>query len=65
MTGTSKDDGKTIEWIATYMNNQHGKETLYVTTRRLDDDHFVVELVAKTPNGEKGPTLETTYTRRK
>jgi hypothetical protein len=65
MTGASKDDGKTIEWIASFMDDKAAKQTLYVTTRNIDDDHFVVELVAKTPEGTKGPTLETTYIRKK
>ncbi len=65
MTGTSKDDGKTIEWVASYTNDNGAKQNLYVSTRRIDDDQFVVELVAKTPDGNKGPTLETTYTRKK
>jgi len=65
LTGTSKDDGKTIEWTASYTNDKGAKQNLYVTTSHLDDDHFVVELVAKTPDGNKGPTLETTYTRKK
>jgi hypothetical protein len=65
MTGTSKDQGKTIDWTASYTNPTGAKQTLYVTTRQVDDDQFVVELVAKTPDGKKGPTLETTYVRKK
>jgi hypothetical protein len=65
MTGASKDDGKTIEWTASYTNDKGDKQNLYATTRYVDNDRFVVELVAKTPDGNKGPTLETTYTRKK
>jgi hypothetical protein len=65
LTGTSKDGGKTIEYAATFENEQGTKETMTVTTRIIDDDHFVIELTAKTPDGGKGPTLETTYTRKK
>jgi hypothetical protein len=65
MTGTSKDDGKTIDWIATFSKEKGEKETLYVSTRQIDDDHFVVEIFGKTADGQKGPTLETVYTRKK
>jgi hypothetical protein len=40
-------------------------QTLFVSTRKVNDDQFVVELFGKTPDGKKGPTMETTYTRRK
>jgi hypothetical protein len=65
MTGSGNDEGKLIEWAAHFMNEKGAKQSLYVTTRQLDDDHFVVELFGKTPDGEKGPTVETTYTRKK
>jgi hypothetical protein len=66
LVGTSPDDGKTIEWTGTYDQGKGDKATLYVITRFLDEDHFVVELHAKKPgSGEKGPVLETTYTRKK
>jgi hypothetical protein len=62
LTGTSKDEGRTIDWVATYTDPQGQKQTLHILNRHLDDDHFVV--VLKTPN-EKGPVLETTYSRKK
>jgi hypothetical protein len=65
LTGTSKDGGKTIDWVATFERDKDAKMTLSVVTRVVDDDHFVVELSARTPDGGKGPTLETTYTRKK
>lgn len=65
MTGTSKDDGKTVNYTATYINEVGVKETLLVATRQIDEDHFVVELTGTLPDGSKGPTLETTYTRKK
>ena len=34
-------------------------------TAGMDDDHFTVELYAKTADGKKGPAMETTYTRKK
>jgi hypothetical protein len=64
LTGKSSDDGKTINWTATY-DDPRGKQTLYVVSRQLDDDHLVVELIAKNPDGKNGPTIETTYTRKK
>jgi hypothetical protein len=65
LTGTGKDEGKVIEWTAHFMNEKGAKQSLYVITRQLDVDHFVVELFGKTPEGEKGPAVETTYTRKK
>jgi hypothetical protein len=65
MTGTSKGDGKPIEWMGTFTDEKGEKQTLHVITRTLDADQFVVELFAKTPDGKKGPTLETTYVRKK
>jgi hypothetical protein len=63
MTGIRKDNGKTIDWTATYTNEKRKKQTLFAN--KIDDDQFVVELYGKTVSGEKGPTVETTYTRRK
>jgi hypothetical protein len=65
LNGTSADDGKTIDWTGTFTNEKGEKQTLFVQTRKIDDDKFVVELFAKTPEGKRGPTSETTYTRRK
>ena len=65
LVGASKDDGKTIDLTATYTGDKGEKQTLYVTTRRVDADQFVVELYAKTADGQRGPTMETTYTRKK
>jgi hypothetical protein len=65
MTGTGKDEGKIIEWTAHFMNEKGARQSLYVVTRQLDGDHFVVELFGKTTEGEKGPAVETTYTRKK
>jgi hypothetical protein len=65
MTGTSKDEGKTIEYTANYEQKTGTKVNLAVIVRHIDDDKFVVELTAKNADGSKGPTLETTYTRKK
>ena len=65
LVGTSKDDGKTIDLTGTYSGENGKKETLYVTTRRVGADQFVVELYAKTADGKRATTMETTYTRKK
>jgi hypothetical protein len=65
LAGTSEDDGKTIKLTATYDGPMGEKQTLHVVTRDVDDDHFVVELTAKNPDGSKGASLETTYSRKK
>jgi hypothetical protein len=66
LVGTSKDDGKTINWTATYDDPKGAKQTLYVVTRNIDDDHFVIELIVKSADGSKGPpTMETTYSRKR
>jgi len=64
LTGTSKDDGRTIEYTAS-IDQKGTKMTLYVVLKHVDDDKFTVELYAKNKDGSKGPTLETTYTRKK
>jgi hypothetical protein len=65
MTGASSDGGKTIKFTATYVNEKGGKETLDITHRQIDEDHFVVEIVGRSPDGSKGATMETIYTRKK
>jgi hypothetical protein len=64
LSGTSKDEGKTIEYSASY-EQKGSKMNLTVVMRHDSDDQFVVELIAKNPDGGRGPTLETTYTRKK
>jgi hypothetical protein len=65
LTGTSTDEGKTINWTANFDVAKGRKVTLIVKTRFLDPDLFVVELIAKNPDGSLGALLETTYTRKK
>ena len=64
LIGSSKDEGKTVDWTASY-DDANGKQNLQVITKIVDADHFVVEMIAKLPDGKKGPSFETTYTRRK
>jgi hypothetical protein len=65
LTGSSSDGGKTIKWAASFDVAKGQKMNLEVVTKVVDDDHFVVELIARGPDGKPGPTLETTYTRKK
>jgi hypothetical protein len=65
LRGTSKDDGKTIEWTGTFTEAPGNEKTLYVTQHFIDADHFTSELYTKNPDGSKGPTLKTSYTRKK
>jgi hypothetical protein len=65
LTGTSKDGGKSIDFTATWDEEAGGRQTLEVSTRHLDKDHFVVELKSRLADGNAGPTLITTYNRRK
>jgi hypothetical protein len=65
MSGTSDDGGKTIKYVATFDDDAGNKQTLEVFVRNIDDDHFSVALIAKNPEGGQGPTLETTYARKK
>lgn len=66
MTGTSPDEGKTINCTATFDNEVGVKETLKVTYRMVDDDHFNVVLEAgKMPDGTPGPVMEMAYERKK
>ena len=65
LVGKSDDDGKTVHWDAVAEVTANGKMQFEVITRVVDDDHFVVELIAKLPNGQKGPSFESTYTRKK
>jgi hypothetical protein len=64
MTGTSAGEGKPIEWKASYAREK-GPKTLSIVTRIVDADHFVVEMISKASDGANGPTLETTYSRKK
>jgi hypothetical protein len=65
LTGNSNDGGKTIKFAATFNDESGTKQTFDAALRFLDDDHFVVGLYAKMPDGKPGPTFDTTYTRKK
>jgi hypothetical protein len=60
MTGTSSDGGRSILFTAAV--DQGGqKQNFTITVKRMDDDHFTVEM--KMPEG--GPSMVTTYSRKK
>ena len=65
LQGSSADGGKTIQWKATVAQADDKTMNLLITMKRIDDDRFAVELISKSPDGAAGPTLETTYTRKK
>lgn len=65
LTWTSKDDAKTVTFVASFNDDSGAKQIFEVATRQLDDNPFVVELYAKNPDGSRGPAFETTYTRKK
>ena len=65
LTGSSADSGKTVNFVAVFNDDSGVKQTFDASTRQVDDDHFVVGLYAKGPDGSRGPTFETTYTRKK
>ena len=63
LTGTSSDNGKTVNLKGSFVGEGGASQNLKVITRQLDADHFVVELIGETPDGKDGPVLSTTYTR--
>lgn len=64
LNGTSSDGGKTATFSASWDDEGGAKRNLQVVMRSIDDDHFVVELIDKSP-AQAGPTLATTYARKK
>lgn len=66
LKGASTDDGKTITCEATFDNESGVRETMTITYKFADDDHFTVSLDAgKMPDGTAGPVMEMAYTRKK
>jgi hypothetical protein len=64
LTGTSSDDGKTIDYAGT-TDEPSGKISMHARVRQLDADNFVVTLFSKSPDGKEAAFQETTYTRKK
>ena len=65
LTGSSNDDGKTINFVASFNDESGAKQTFDAALRLIDDDQFVVGLYARAADGSRGPTFDTTYTRKK
>ena len=65
MTGKAKDDNKTVEFSASVPGPKDAKMNFTIVYRFADADRFIVELTARSEDGSKGPTMETTYTRKK
>jgi|SRR6185369_1608293 len=65
LAGDSKDDGKSVGFKASFNDDSGGKQVFEAAIRWVDDNKFVVGLYAKNPDGSRGPTFETTYTRKK
>jgi hypothetical protein len=66
LSGTSDDGGKTIKCDASFDNEIGVRETITITYKFLDDDHFTVQMAAgKMPDGTPGPVMEVSYTRKK
>jgi hypothetical protein len=63
-TGKSEDGGRKIHYTSSYDSGKGKKEQIVIDLRTVDDDHFVVTLTSKLPDGKDGPTVETTYTRK-
>jgi hypothetical protein len=65
MSGASDDGGKNINFDASWDKGAGKRQDVKVAIHRVDDDQFVVELIAKLPDGKLGPGLVTTYLRKK
>ena len=63
MTGTSDDNGKSINFKGTY-READGEHTLKVTMKHLDENTFV-ETIHHADGEDEGPVMETTFTRKK
>jgi hypothetical protein len=64
LTGRSKDDGKTVNFVATFNDDGGAKQVFDVAVQELDGNRFVVGLYAKNPDGSRGAAFETTFTRK-
>jgi uncharacterized protein DUF1579 len=64
LNGTSDDDGKTVRYSGAFIGPDGKPQTLHVTIKQQDDDHFIVRLIG-TSGGDSAPVLEATYTRKK
>lgn len=66
VNGESKDDGKTIEWLAHYDDQDGKRQEFRILTTFKDDDHFSQKIYGgKMPDGSPGPTMYVSYSRKK
>jgi hypothetical protein len=65
LDGTSTDGGNTINYTAKSYENATGKlQTIPITLKVIDPDHFEVELKSSMPDGSAGPRMVSVYTRK-
>src|SRR5262249_54916152 len=65
LSGTSPDEGKTVKFSAAFEGPGGDKQHFKIVLSRVDDVYLGVALIAPSPGGGYGPTLETAYTRKK
>lgn len=63
LNGASDDDGKTVRYSGAFLGPDGKPQTLHVTIKQMDDDHFLVRLIGSGP-ADSAPIVETTYTRK-
>lgn len=62
LVGTPSDDGRRIDWTATFDDELGGRQQFKVVMTFTDDDHFTL---AMSLGGEGGPSLRMSYSRLK
>ncbi|HKV28333.1 MAG TPA: DUF1579 family protein [Candidatus Acidoferrales bacterium] len=65
MTGTSADQGKTIDFTSGTDTSGANKMPLHAQLRRVSEDQFTVTLSTAGPDGKESAFQETDYTRKK
>lgn len=65
MSGTSDDDGKTVNYAGAFDDPSGVKQPLVISLRQVDDDHFVVNIRGADPNAPHYAVQETAYARKK
>ena len=55
----------TVSFVASFNDESGTKQTFDAVLRSIDEDRFVVGLYARNADGSRGPTFDTTYTRKK
>jgi|SoiMethySBSTD1v2_1073268.scaffolds.fasta_scaffold199780_2 hypothetical protein len=65
MSGKLNEANKSVEFTASVPGPKGAKMNFTIVYKFMDADSFTVELTARGEDGAKGPTMETTYTRKK